>query len=99
MSGIERATITELVELLGNDQARGGATRELLAVRRVAVDDAAAARDAYAYRQALLELSACALALAARMPAPAGSVPRVSSGAAAAARGRERSGGRARPAA
>jgi hypothetical protein len=59
MSDAQRGVIRELAAALDNDSLRGGATRELLAVRRAAVDEAAAARQTYAYRQALLELAAC----------------------------------------
>jgi hypothetical protein len=70
----------ELVAVLDNDGLRGGATPDLLTVRQAAVDEAAAARETFAYRQALLELAACALGLAARLPAPAAPVPRVARG-------------------
>jgi hypothetical protein len=80
MSDAQRGVIRELSAALDNDSLRGGATRDLLAVRQAAVREAEAARQTYAYRQALLELAACAVGLAARMPAPAGPVPRVARG-------------------
>jgi hypothetical protein len=82
MSTSQHAAAAELASVLENDVLRGGATRELLAVRRAAVDEAAAAHERFAYRQALLELAACALGLAARLPAPAAPVPRLARGGA-----------------
>lgn len=90
MSEAQRVVIRELATMADNDALRGGATRDLLAVRQAAVREAEAARETYAYRQALLELAACAVGLAARMPAPAGPLPRV-------ARGSERRGDAASP--
>jgi hypothetical protein len=80
MSGSRRDAIMELLAVLDNDSRRGGATRDRLTVRQAAVADAAAARETFAYRQALLELAACAVGLAARLPAPAAPVPRVARG-------------------
>jgi hypothetical protein len=101
MSDGQRGVIRELAATLDNDSLRGGATRELLAVRRVAVDEAAAARQTYAYRQALLELAACAVGLAARMPAPSAPVSRVARGGESSSRagtGRGRAGSHRRAA-
>jgi hypothetical protein len=80
MSDAQRGVIRELAAALDNESLRGGPTREMLAVRQAAVDEAAAARQTYAYRQALLELAACAVGLAARMPAPSAPVARVARG-------------------
>jgi len=72
-----RATITEVVGVMRNDTSRGGATSDLLETRHAAVGEAAAAHEPFAYREALIELAACATALASRLPAPAAPVPRV----------------------
>jgi hypothetical protein len=80
MSEAQRGVIRELAATVDNDALRGGATRDLLAVRQAAVREAEAARQSYAYRQALLELAACAVGLAARLPAPAAPVARLGRG-------------------
>ena len=72
-----RHTLGELVDVARNDQLRGGVAPGLLDLRYRSVSDAAAAREPFAYREALLELAACATALAARLQAPAAAVPRL----------------------
>jgi hypothetical protein len=72
-----RSTLEELVGVMRNDAVRGVAPPVLLAARYAAVGEAAKAREPFAYREALLELAACATALAARLQAPAIPVPRI----------------------
>jgi hypothetical protein len=78
---VARASIDELLgelaALVRNDELRGGAGPELLAVRCHASLQARKASEPYAYRQALLELAACATSLATRLQAPAAPVPRI----------------------
>jgi hypothetical protein len=72
-----RSAVVELVGVLRNDAVRGAATPVLLAARYAAVGEAAKAREPFAYRETLLELAACATALAAGLQAPVMPVPRI----------------------
>jgi hypothetical protein len=77
LKGSVRDTLRELTAVVSNDELRGGVGEELLAVRFHAALDARKAREPYAYRQALLELAACATALTTRLKAPSAPVPRI----------------------
>jgi len=62
--------LDELREQLELDIARSGANPVVLSTRARAVSQARAARDEPAYRQALLDLASCCVALAAELEPP-----------------------------
>ncbi len=77
MSKVRRAfhdavlqALDELREQLEHDVARLGANPVVLSTRARAVSQARAVRDEPAYRQALLDLASCCVALAAELEPP-----------------------------